>query len=71
MLHDLPNPGKGREETPVPGMPIRFAGSEPPAVSRAPFLGEHTETVLREVAGYTDAEIERLEGGEGSGSTSG
>jgi crotonobetainyl-CoA:carnitine CoA-transferase CaiB-like acyl-CoA transferase len=68
MLHYLPNPGEGREETPVPGMPIRFAGSEPPEVSRAPSLGEHTETVLREVAGYTDAEIERLEGTRESGS---
>jgi len=71
MLHDLPNPGDGRDETPVPGMPIRFAGGEGSDVSRAPFLGEHTEEVLREVAGYTDAEIDRLGREEGSGSTSG
>ena len=67
MLHDLPNPGEGREETPVPGMPIKFAGSDAPEVSPAPSLGEHTEEVLTEVAGYTAAELDRL---DGSGSTS-
>jgi crotonobetainyl-CoA:carnitine CoA-transferase CaiB-like acyl-CoA transferase len=68
MLHDLPNPGEGRESTPVPGMPIGFGGSEPPEVTRAPSLGEHTEEVLTEVAGYTPEEVDRLEG-TGSGSS--
>ena len=67
MLHDLPNPGEGREETPVPGMPIGFAASDPPEVSRAPFLGEHTAEVLAEVAGYSAAELDRLTGETGSG----
>ncbi|MEF8842136.1 MAG: CoA transferase [Haloarculaceae archaeon] len=67
MLHYLPNPGEGREETPVPGMPIRFAGSETPEVSRAPFLGEHTEEVLSEVANYSEADLDGLRGEEGSG----
>lgn len=62
MLNDLPNPGDGREETPVPGMPIRFGDEEPPEVSRAPFLGEHTAAVLAEVAGYSGAELDRLDG---------
>jgi crotonobetainyl-CoA:carnitine CoA-transferase CaiB-like acyl-CoA transferase len=62
MLHDLPNPGEGREETPVPGMPIKFAGDDAPEPSPAPALGEHTEAVLREVAGYSEAELDRLDG---------
>ena len=62
MLHYLPNPGEGREETPVPGMPIRFAGSDAPEVSPAPSLGEHTEEVLTEVAEYTASELDRLQG---------
>ena len=65
MLHDLPNPGDGREETPVPGMPIGFESTEAPEVSRAPFLGEHTAEVLAEVADYSEAELDRL-GGTGA-----
>jgi crotonobetainyl-CoA:carnitine CoA-transferase CaiB-like acyl-CoA transferase len=70
MLHDLPNPGEGREETPVPGMPVRFADGEDPDVSRAPFLGEHTEEVLHELAGYSEAELDRLDGVGESGTGS-
>ena len=60
MLHYLPNPGEGRAETPVPGMPIKFANSDSPEVSPAPSLGEHTEEVLTEVAGYSESELDRL-----------
>jgi crotonobetainyl-CoA:carnitine CoA-transferase CaiB-like acyl-CoA transferase len=48
-------------------MPIGFAASDPPEVSRAPFLGEHTEEVLAEVAGYTTDEVDRLTEETGSG----
>lgn len=35
-------------------------GDRPPQTTRAPYRGEHTRTVLREVAGYTDEEVDRL-----------
>jgi crotonobetainyl-CoA:carnitine CoA-transferase CaiB-like acyl-CoA transferase len=35
--------------------PVRFEGEELPAPSKAPTVGQHTETILREVLGY-DAE---------------
>jgi len=70
MLHDLPNPGDGREATPVPGMPIQFADGDTPEVTQAPSLGEHTEEVLTEIAGYTAAELDRIERATGTESTS-
>lgn len=44
----------------VPGYPVDF--SRTPAETRgpAPELGEHTEEILLEVAGYSDEDIERL-----------
>jgi crotonobetainyl-CoA:carnitine CoA-transferase CaiB-like acyl-CoA transferase len=39
--------------------PLRVTGGPVP-VTRGPFLGEHTETLLRELCGYDDAEIQRL-----------
>ncbi len=59
MIEELPNQGWGRDEIPVPGMPIGLSGSEPPEIEQAPRLGEHTESVLREF-GYDAAEIEAL-----------
>jgi len=44
----------------VPGSPLQFSGAERPAPSRAPILGEHTDLVLSEVLGLSDAEIGRL-----------
>ncbi len=60
MVNDLPNQGEGRETVPVPGMPIKFAGVDDPEVAQAPLLGEHTEEVLAEVAGYTPEELAQL-----------
>ncbi|WP_418286490.1 CaiB/BaiF CoA transferase family protein [Halorubrum sp. DTA46] len=60
MIHRLPNQGEGRSEVPVPGMPIKFAGVAEPTVEQAPLLGEHTEEVLAEIAGYGPEELERL-----------
>ena len=60
MINDLPNQGTGKEEVPVPGMPIKFHGSKDPDVTQAPLLGEHTEEVLAEMAGYDEEEISRL-----------
>ena len=62
MISDLPNQGEGRETVPVPGMPIKFDGSEDPEVTQAPLLGEHTEEVLSELAGYDRTQIEAMRG---------
>jgi formyl-CoA transferase len=43
----------------VIGCPLRLSDS-PVAARRAPLMGEHTEDVLRTLAGYTPQEIQRL-----------
>jgi formyl-CoA transferase len=43
----------------VIGCPVRLSDS-PVAAKRAPLKGEHTEDVLRTLAGYTPDEIRRL-----------
>ena len=49
--------------TKIPGLPFQLPG-HPYAVERsAPRLGEHTDEVLAEVAGYTGGEIARLRAG--------
>ena len=61
MLNYVENRSEGRDEIPVPGMPIKFSGSESPNVEPAPNLGEHTEEVLAELAGYSKEEIAKLQ----------
>jgi crotonobetainyl-CoA:carnitine CoA-transferase CaiB-like acyl-CoA transferase len=58
MANDLPNQGEGRGEVPVSGMPIQFADVDDPDVEQAPHLGEHTEEVLAEIAGYGPEELD-------------
>ncbi len=41
------------------GCPVRLSDS-PVAARRAPLKGEHTEEVLRSLAGYSAEEIDRL-----------
>lgn len=60
MVNSLPNQGEGRDEVPVPGMPIKFDDVDDPEVRQAPLLGEHTEEVLAEIADYGPEELERL-----------
>jgi formyl-CoA transferase len=38
------------------GMPIKLSDS-PARIERSPMLGEHTEEILKEVLGWSDAEI--------------
>jgi formyl-CoA transferase len=38
-------------------MPIKLSAS-PARVERSPTLGEHTEEILKEVLGWSDAQIE-------------
>ena len=60
MVNHLENQGAGRATVPVPGMPIKFSTVDDPEVTQAPLLGEHTEEVLAEIAGYGPEDLERL-----------
>lgn len=42
------------------GFPVQFVGEDLPTPSRAPTVGEHRETVLRDVLGYDAATIDAL-----------
>ena len=55
---DLPHPTAG--SVPLVGMPIRMSGAGPSYERPPPLLGEHTDEVLREVAGLDGAEIAAL-----------
>jgi len=48
MLVDIDQPGPARHVT-IVGRPIKFLGTEEPALRRAPLLGEHTDEVLAEL----------------------
>jgi formyl-CoA transferase len=43
------------------GNPIKLSDS-PTDVRRSPLLGEHTQEILRQVLGYSDSDIRRIEG---------
>ena len=47
--YEHPNLGTVRQAA----TPLRLSG-DLPAATRAPFLGEHTEALLRELCGYSD-----------------
>ena len=56
-IFDLEHPTRGRFS--VIGCPVRLSDS-PIAPRRAPLKGEHTEDVLRNIAGYTQDDIRQL-----------
>ena len=56
-IFDLDHPTRGRFA--MIGSPVRLSES-PVAPRRAPLYGEHTEEVLRDVAGYSPDELRRL-----------
>ena len=58
MFSEVEQPGIGRYL--VPGSPLEFAASTREPARRAPILGEHTDQVLADVMGLSDAEIGRL-----------
>jgi 2-methylfumaryl-CoA isomerase len=58
MFAEVEQPGIGTYL--MPGSPLAFTGAERLAPQRAPQLGEHTNEVLAEVLGMSDAEIGRL-----------
>jgi crotonobetainyl-CoA:carnitine CoA-transferase CaiB-like acyl-CoA transferase len=53
----LPRDALGCEQLPTP---IKFVGEDFGVPTKAPTVGEHTETVLRDVLGYDDARIDAL-----------
>jgi crotonobetainyl-CoA:carnitine CoA-transferase CaiB-like acyl-CoA transferase len=56
-IDEYEHPDLGRVRTPGPAVRV---GPVRPALGRAPYRGEHTRTVLRDLCGYTDAELDRL-----------
>jgi formyl-CoA transferase len=62
---EVDHPTRGKYLT--VGNPVKLSGS-PSVVKRSPLLGEHTEEILRDVLGFSDAEVEsaRVSGAVGS-----
>lgn len=58
MFSEVEQPGIGKYL--VPGSPLEFTASRREPPRRAPILGEHTDQVLADVLGLSDAEIGRL-----------
>jgi CoA:oxalate CoA-transferase len=58
MVVDLKHPGGA--STKGPGNPIKLSRTHEESFSPAPLLGQHTDTILGELLGYTSADIERL-----------
>ena len=59
LMIDVPDPVLGTVK--LVGPVAKLSGSPEPLTGAAPRLGEHNAEVLREVLGYTDEEIGRLE----------
>jgi formyl-CoA transferase len=57
MVVELDHPQRGKWFN--VGMPIKLSDS-PAEIERSPLLGEHTDEILREVLGYSDAETMTL-----------
>jgi formyl-CoA transferase len=51
---EVDHPTRGKYLT--VGNPIKLSAS-PSEVKRSPLLGEHTDEILRDVLGYSDAEV--------------
>jgi len=60
MLNYVANQGEGKEEIPIPGMPIKFATSEDPEITPSPKVGEHTSEVLKTICNYSDTRIDEI-----------
>jgi crotonobetainyl-CoA:carnitine CoA-transferase CaiB-like acyl-CoA transferase len=61
MVVELPHPTAGAAT--LVGNPIKLSRTPVEYRNAPPLLGEHSETVLRDVLGYGDDEIERLRAG--------
>jgi crotonobetainyl-CoA:carnitine CoA-transferase CaiB-like acyl-CoA transferase len=64
MQRELPHALSGT--VPIAASPLRFSGSPVEYRCAPPMLGEHTEEVLRERLGLSDADIQALARGDGA-----
>jgi crotonobetainyl-CoA:carnitine CoA-transferase CaiB-like acyl-CoA transferase len=60
---DLVHPEYGSSGVSGPGIPIRFSAAQVSLDRPAPHLGEHNQTVLRDLLGYDEARIDALRSG--------
>ena len=60
MRLDLPHPSAAEGSVPGVRCPITLVGEELPPSTAPPRLGAHTESVLRELLGMSDAQISAL-----------
>jgi len=58
MVRELPHPLAGTLK--MIANPLRFSGAPVTQYERPPLLGEHTDEVLRDLAGASDADLARL-----------
>jgi crotonobetainyl-CoA:carnitine CoA-transferase CaiB-like acyl-CoA transferase len=58
--HRMPWLPKEQLDADMLAYPIKIAGEDLPAPTRAPNVGEHTDAVLHDVAGYDEAKIKAL-----------
>ena len=58
MVVELTHPEGG--STRAPGNPIKLSRTDEESFSPAPLLGQHTETVLRDLLGYTEEQLSKL-----------
>ncbi|MFK8042109.1 CaiB/BaiF CoA transferase family protein [Congregibacter sp.] len=60
MVVELTHPEGG--STRGPGNPIKLSRTDEESFTSAPLLGQHTDTVLRDLLGYSDDQLETLRG---------
>ena len=62
MLVEMPRPDGSGDPVVTPGNPVKMSAVADGPESRVPWLGEHTDIVLREELGLTDDELAELRG---------
>jgi crotonobetainyl-CoA:carnitine CoA-transferase CaiB-like acyl-CoA transferase len=58
MVVDLKHPGG--KHTQGPGNPIKFSRTDEESFFEPPLLGQHTNTVLKDILSYSDEDVENL-----------